>query len=353
MKSNILIFIINSIFLNSMQTPLTTTTAIYDDNNISFLQQALLTTRLNYNVTQRQLNIAEKSFVYDTGENKDTSHNFPQPNTLALFQSEHINSSNQHVKNITPVRDKVPFSNEETTPLYSFSKEERLCFTENRVYYNDSCQELLQTGTCNDGQWLVLDLKSALLSPPKIVPKCEKKFCKFNQFYWKQTRKCFNDSEYNNSLLCPSGNVVETDFFGYGTCECKTGNGLFQNGSCFELYTQGPCLKGYLFIENDINKTECVRNPCSDSTLVPWEAGDKKCYTLGKQGPCKNNFIFQVSQKTRKPDCADHVALLSVIGGPHLCPTDEKQGCLPEVKLKENNKDYFERIIAQSQKRRT
>ncbi|XP_075215007.1 uncharacterized protein LOC142320909 isoform X2 [Lycorma delicatula] len=289
-----------------------------------------------------------KNTVPDTDENKLLSHNPPLSNILITSKSQNRNLNDTYFQIITSNNDKIIFPNEETISMDSFTKDEIQCFSQKQVYYNESCHELLERENCNEGEWLVLDLKSAILTPPKITPKCEKQMCKYFQFYWPKTRTCFNYSDSNIDLLCRPGNVVQTDVFGYGACKCKTTYGLYVNGSCFKLYTQGPCSNGYLFVENDNKETECIKNPCKNTNLIPWKNGSDACYTLEEQGPCENNFIFQVSEITKKPECIDTLEFEGGFGGPYLCVTNGGSECVKETHLQEQSKQYIDKIISQS-----
>lgn len=59
----------------------------------------------------------------------------------------------------------------------SFTKDEIACFVENKVYFRGFCRELLLKNDCDEGEWLILDLKAAQQTPPIIKPKCAKKMC--------------------------------------------------------------------------------------------------------------------------------------------------------------------------------
>lgn len=290
------------------------------------------------------------------GNNKQSNITAPVAVTLELPGS-------QHFSDIPATNKNIPFPKNEDRIIFpddninlkndnNFTKEEIACFTINKVFFNNSCEDLLVVGmpSCNNGEWLILDLKAAQKTPPQIKPKCEKKICSSEQFYWYNTKRCYDHSVLENpnyETFCPPGNTITDGYFGYGTCVCKPAYGLYTNETCYQLYSQGPCLKDHLFVEIN-NKTECIKNPCKNASHILYEK-DKLCYELGTRGPCNPNVTFQVSKETRKPECIDNIALLNAVGPPKFCPGDGSKQCQTKISV-ENNQPYVTRIVSSANK---
>jgi hypothetical protein len=199
--------------------------------------------------------------------------------------------------------------------LNSYSTLERKCFNESKVLFQEYCYELLEKGPCKDGEWLILDINYA----PTIKPKCSKRICDSDNVFWPKEGRCL--LTLNQTVCHKPGTSLYNDVYGLGSCDCKKSkaSAMYITGTCYNLYTQGPCKKGYIFIENGKWEPICHKNPCpvasSNATLVWWEP-NKKCYETDTQGPCQEGEIFVVDVKARKPSCKPEIIYWPLIDLP-------------------------------------
>ncbi|XP_073976144.1 uncharacterized protein isoform X2 [Rhodnius prolixus] len=72
-----------------------------------------------------------------------------------------------------------------------------------------------------------------------------------------------------------------------GTCICREGYYLWEDGACYPPFTRGPCPPGNIFqlsFNEDDRKLECAPLPCPVGHL--YFPGGKGCHKVGTQGPC-------------------------------------------------------------------
>lgn len=261
--------------------------------------------------------------------------------------------------------DSIVFLDPDTTEIPSitsrFSESEKECFTKEKVLFNDLCEELLKTGTCPDGQWLILDYQSANLPQPQIRPKCARRPCPINFFYWPKDGKCY--AKWNVSTLCPGGNMLVNDVFGDGTCQCINDPpyGAIDNGTCYLLYARGPCMNQRIFVEKENGTTDCIPDKCytenqrltGNKTMVYLEA-EKRCYQLGERGPCPDGKLVRIDLGTKKPACAlpTPVAILNLVNPQPTCGTSHGGQCVTEIKTPSTDTHFVASVLAQAHKKR-
>lgn len=86
-------------------------------------------------------------------------------------------------------------------------------------------------------------------------------------------------------------------------CECKRGFLYFPlNDSCYEPYKQGPCsFENYLVLPENETMPRCVKNPCLQDGMVPYNGA---CYPLQTIGiPCDPNYRLEVDVTTFQLKC--------------------------------------------------
>lgn len=74
------------------------------------------------------------------------------------------------------------------------------------------------------------------------------------------------------------------------SCKCKE-TFLFskENVSCYKAYRQGPCAEGnYFVLPLEETEPKCIKNPCLDDGLVPYNGNCHHVYKTGT--PCSDNF---------------------------------------------------------------
>ncbi|RZF47295.1 hypothetical protein LSTR_LSTR009786 [Laodelphax striatellus] len=227
----------------------------------------------------------------------------------------------------------------------TFSKQERNCFVENHVYFNNSCQELNKRGSCGDNEVLIIDLKPAQQNPPKFRPKCVPRQCASNEFFWPQTNTCH--TAVDNVKLCgDSSKVLSTDIFGLGFCKCIAVpvHAEHKDGKCYEIYRQGPCKPGQLFTVKNSDDTECTANRCQNKSLVYHEQ-TAKCYSLGETGPCTGQFKLLVSSNTKRPECVEDMVGLTVSVPVQNCYGDNNNKCIPSDSVESQDEKYIMTLL--------
>lgn len=71
--------------------------------------------------------------------------------------------------------------------------------------------------------------------------------------------------------------------------------------SCHELFTQGPCIDGHVFIYNlTAATTECT---CGPHLVTNFYKSTERCYELHKLGPCNLGQIFSYNSERRETQC--------------------------------------------------
>lgn len=261
--------------------------------------------------------------------------------------------------------DSIVFPDPENSEIPSattrFSQSEKECFKKGKVLFNDLCEDLLKKGTCPDGQWLILDYESAKLPQPQIRPKCARKLCPTNLFYWPNDGKCY--TKPNVSSLCPGGNMLVNDVFGDGMCQCINDPpyGAIDNGTCYRLYARGPCMNQSIFVEKENGTTDCIPDKCyienqrlpGNKTMVYMET-EKRCYQLDERGPCPDGKSVRIDRDTKKPACAlpTPVAILNLVSPPSTCGTDHRGQCATEIKLPRTDEHFVASLLAQADRKR-
>nr|XP_018900101.1 PREDICTED: uncharacterized protein LOC109032433 [Bemisia tabaci] len=279
---------------------------------------------------------------------------------LFMVNAHSFSSSTVSLNGRTAGRDgsQVPKSDAKHT---RFTALELQCFAKEQVSYGDSCYSLLERGPCNKGEWLVLDLESAILEEPQLTAVCAEKQCNNNDIFWPQDGFCYNVTE-GESSLCPERNtLLHVDPFGEGVCDCKPDKPYVRwfrsrerrSFQCFEVYTRGPCRQGYVVVKKGA-QVSCEEDPCRDfqkegAQYVFWE-DDGVCYKLGSRGPCLGKNKLMIDQETKAPACASSftnpLVLIELPPINKSCKTDHAGNCVEEIKIS-NVGDRFTKNLIQ------
>lgn len=278
---------------------------------------------------------------------------------LLVLMTIHVTSS----KPLTAEVDVIVFPNnsQKISEVYNrFSKSEKECFKKGQVLYNGLCETLLKNATCSEGQWLILDYNSMKLPQPQIRPKCATRHCLKNLYYWPDNGKCY--SKLSSSTVCPVGNELADDIFGDGVCQCKEDppHGPVNNGTCYPLYSRGPCKDQFVFAENDDGVTECIPDKCyaekqkySQDKILLYLDEDKQCYEEKTRGPCPEGEQVRVDHVTKKPACGapTKVVTLNLVNPPLTCATDHGGHCAMQIRTK-TNEGYLTSLLLQADRKR-
>lgn len=241
------------------------------------------------------------------------------------------------------------------TSYTNISSKLKECIQDDKIEFNSECRSLLTTeGACPDGQWLVLDLLSASLPKPRIRGKCVLRKCPNIKHYWAPLNKCLFSNE--SSIVCPKGNIVSTDYFGDGFCECNREpvHAKDRSGVCYPVFTRGPCPKNSVWVKVN-GRMECREDQCTATRsqfpikiIVPWTDG--KCYAVSERGPCEPGTVVTISMWTLQLECRDPLTPLHLLNPP-CTGTDHSGNCAPSVTTPQNN--FLNKVADQASKKRT
>ena len=123
---------------------------------------------------------------------------------------------------------------------------------------------------------------------------------------------------------------------GKGECECPPGQLFYPpTERCYVPYTQGPCKPQHIIkvsydkrsrktlrtnltddpsqikIDDDSGIGDCEINPCPKEKMTPLDSrclpqedtSNARCYTIGKQNPCKGGSYLLIEPSLSKPFC--------------------------------------------------
>ncbi|XP_023344856.1 uncharacterized protein LOC111714070 [Eurytemora carolleeae] len=158
------------------------------------------------------------------------------------------------------------------------------CLSNDKVYWpeDNKCYDLLSSGPCSSGEWLVLDVE-----------------VRDGDCQCKVALAAAQDG------ICEPGEQLLLDPFGFGVCGCITSppHATWPNdGKCYPLYTRGPCDEGYqLTMSPSRLEPSCSPSLCGDERSVLYEDGE--CYFLGTKGPCAEVEILSIHEETFQPYC--------------------------------------------------
>ncbi|XP_003240756.1 uncharacterized protein LOC100574996 [Acyrthosiphon pisum] len=235
------------------------------------------------------------------------------------------------------------------------------CLSMNKIFYEDSCWDLLTKGPCDEGQWLVLDRvsdKVLLREPRPLRAKCTRRRCSESDVYWPRDGFCHDEESARRDRLCASSDtVLATDEYGEGYCKCHDGgkvpyvqvvsandDGNQDTQPCYPVYSKGACPSNHVLTPHGTRYGICTVDECAkerrltDSSspmlqrssseqqrrqpvsLARWTDG--QCYELGTRGPCTGHEQFAVLRATMRPDCVRLSIELTV-----LPKTTDRPGC--------------------------
>ncbi|XP_011167700.1 uncharacterized protein LOC105201400 [Solenopsis invicta] len=118
-----------------------------------------------------------------------------------------------------------------------------------------------------------------------------------------------------NMLLYPGSGSKDS-----WVCDCKPRYLYFPlNNSCYEAYRQGPCLsRHYVVLVKDEAVPRCMKNPCFEDGVVPYNGTCYPLKTIG--GPCSSKEMLTVNEITFQLECMS-VALRDNISSFVTVPT--------------------------------
>lgn len=189
----------------------------------------------------------------------------------------------------------------------------------------NECVELLTQGPCPPGHWVQL-------SNPGSVPVCARQPCRPGEALL-DGRVCHTTAD---STVCPPTQQLLTNEFGEAECDC--GPGLVYHlptDTCYTPYTQGPCPPGEVIKVMDAEgsgQAACVVNPCPSPSMVPLEENcsvstrmgpNTNCHVLDTQGPCVSGFLT-IDESLSEPICLETHSIFN-LPNTKLCPRGSKR----------------------------
>lgn len=232
------------------------------------------------------------------------------------------------------------------------------CFKESKVLFQGVCHKLLTSEAChNDGEWLVLDYNSTRRPNDILLSKCVKKPCTNGKFYWPVDGECYSNSSDGN--LCPRGKELHNDVFGDGICDCilipphESAN----DGTCYQLYTRGPCEERWVFVKLQ-NRVQCIPDRCHlqtvssvNKTYIFWEK-TRKCYSIDDRGPCGEGKVLKIDPQSKIPICSVVVLPTHLVDLPQTCSTDHQDNCHENIVIKNPDEAFVTSLLLQADKKR-
>lgn len=123
---------------------------------------------------------------------------------------------------------------------------------------------------------------------------------------------------------CNTGHrfILSSDSPNKAKCTCKSNYALWNDNSCYRLYTRGPCGSKELFAP----PSRCVPLPCRRSRL--YFPDEKRCYKVGSQGPCKAGQVVIFDFEARPS--IDGIAFNGICGCADALSIEKPNGCTTE-----------------------
>ncbi|KAK6633662.1 hypothetical protein RUM44_004269 [Polyplax serrata] len=228
------------------------------------------------------------------------------------------------------------------------------CYSEEKIYHKptDKCYKLLTTGPCQRGHWFVLEKPRGTVNAT-IKATCAREICQDGEYYWPKTNSCVRAADKKKLCGDNTGEELVTNVFGEGECICTRDPPRARlkgdrTNRCYLLYTQGPCLPTQVFGYSDVSEeASCISDPCytqavykrrnklipKDAILAPWENGT--CFELGTRGPCPEGLTFKVHAKRRNTYC--RALLNQIFGGVKPCDLDVNGNCQQKATQKKRS----------------
>ncbi|XP_063847093.1 uncharacterized protein LOC135092476 [Scylla paramamosain] len=150
--------------------------------------------------------------------------------------------------------------------------------------------------------------------------------------------KCHHPADLPPTIQCPRNEKAVTNEHGEVECDCQPGFVYYDaDNTCYEPYTRGPCLPGYVIRVEDSNangRARCFPNECPQEGMVLMNASchaltdshaataDSSCYRIGEVGPCDAGRII-VDSSLAVPIClTTHTIFSDVVLG---CPRGSRR----------------------------
>lgn len=113
-------------------------------------------------------------------------------------------------------------------------------------------------------------------------------------------------------------------------CDCRPRFLYFPlNNTCHEAYKQGPCApQHYVVLAKNEAVPICVKNPCLDDGLVPY---NNTCYPLRTVGgPCAPSGVLGVNETNFDIECvpADIAPFIIITVPKRQCPVGSRRNAL-------------------------
>ncbi|XP_077289874.1 uncharacterized protein LOC143913761 [Arctopsyche grandis] len=266
----------------------------------------------------------------------------------------------------TPVINETVVSvSDETIPkleesiVQNFTIDDEKCLSQKKFFIKDSCHSLLSQGPCLDGEWLVLDNNGdySQLEKP-IRPICKINPCEMNYIWWPDQNKCIQ-IRIAHASYCQDNAMVTIEPFGEGSCVCRNGFGMFENGSkCIEYYQQGRCKSSEVVTYDEISgHAVCTIDKCLHENMLhdekldtmvdderrkiyaPME-GDGKCYKLFHSDPCLTaEFRFIVDHVSHIPKCIKMMQMRFAVNVVDRCSTKGNE-CRETISIRQKALKY-------------
>ncbi|KAJ8938717.1 hypothetical protein NQ318_005571 [Aromia moschata] len=168
--------------------------------------------------------------------------------------------------------------------------------------------------------------QGAVMAPPWANPKlnpCASQPRGWQLLFWPPDGKCYKIFQVGHP--CPEGMELSPVSSKSGkqlSAECRCPPQTAQSatdGKCYELFSLGPCEKGYYFgpdtqYKSDNSKREwgvCQQlKPCASPSWIYWPKTGR-CYQTLTRGPCPKGQLLTVDENSEIPvcKCGDHEEL--------------------------------------------
>ena len=190
---------------------------------------------------------------------------------------------------------------------------EEECLSQEKVYWpgDGQCHRLLERGPCEKEEWLVLRGKFVTCQP-RLCP-CDPSHPDLCEVELRSptcsSSPCVVGRAAAQEGHCRRGEELLVSPAGWGECGCQTSPPHLVwagDGRCYSVYRRGPCPRGQTVRRGQDGQAECREEECGEGEL----RYGGECHSLaelGHRGPCPHQHLLLLHQDTLQPHCVRDV----------------------------------------------